>query len=152
MIQDGRFNRMPDVELSVDGIPAPAGSKRGFPIRRKNGSIGVAMSPASERSKPWMAIVSLAASIRCEAPLDGTLHVAMEFIMPRPKAHYTARRELKPGAPTYHEKRPDLTKLVRCVEDALKGIAWLDDSQVSVQSHSKRYGDKPGVVIRVWKI
>ena len=38
--------------------------------------------------------------------------------------------ELTPSAPKYKTSKPDVGKTARAVEDALTGIAWVDDSQV----------------------
>jgi Holliday junction resolvase RusA-like endonuclease len=58
---------------------------------------------------------------------------------------------LKASAPANHTIKPDVTKLVRSLEDSLKGIVWLDDSQVVKQSASKRYVhlEVAGAVVRI---
>ena len=48
---------------------------------------------------------------------------------------------LKPSAPAHHIKTPDLIKLARAVEDAMKGIIYQDDSQVCREHLSKVYAD-----------
>jgi Holliday junction resolvase RusA-like endonuclease len=37
--------------------------------------------------------------------------------------------------------KPDLTKLLRAVEDALTGVVWRDDSQIIHQVVNKEYAD-----------
>jgi crossover junction endodeoxyribonuclease RusA len=64
--------------------------------------------------------------------------------MPRPKGHYgSGKNELtvKNSAPKYPDKKPDCTKLLRALEDALTGILWIDDSQVVRQVVGKSYAD-----------
>lgn len=136
------------VRFFVSGLPATAGSKRGFPVRRKNGTIGVAMVADCKRAKPWMASVACVAAEHVETPIDGPVTLSLTFHLPRPKSHYGAKG-LKATAMMKHTKAPDLTKLVRCVEDALKGIAWFDDSQVWRQHTAKIYGEKVGVDVEI---
>ena len=140
------------VSFFVRGIPRPAGSKKGYPIRRKDGSIGVAMAPASEKSKPWMYEVKQAALAVCKAPMTGPLKVRWVFVMPRPTRHYRTGKysaELKANAPLVPMTTPDMTKLVRCAEDALRGVAWVDDAQVASQVNDKVYGVQHGLKVTI---
>lgn len=137
----------------VPGIPAPAGSKKGFPIRRKNGTLGVAIVDASKRSRPWKDRISaIAATAWPHAPLDQPLSLTLRFVMPRPASHYGSRKGekyLKNSAPKWHSGTPDTTKLIRAVEDALTGIVWRDDSLIVAQLATKIYGESTGVQIRI---
>lgn len=140
------------VRFFVPGVPQPGGSKKGFVVRTKTGKTRVAIVEDAKHNAPWRAKVALAAAEHFTAPLTGPLEAEFLFTMPRPKHHFgTGRRAeiLKPNAPTGHTGTPDITKLIRSTEDALKGIAWVDDCQIVVQSASKLYGDVPGCWIMV---
>lgn len=138
-------------EFFVAGLPATAGSKRAFPIRRTDGSLGVAVAPDNKKAKPWMSIIAESAGPHFACPIAAgrPISLRMSFILPRPKSHLKPNGELRRWAPEYPAVRPDCSKLVRCAEDALKGIAWSDDAQVVRLSVDKTYGETPGVVIRV---
>jgi Holliday junction resolvase RusA-like endonuclease len=72
--------------------------------------------------------------------------------MPRPKKHFRANGELRDDAPTYHTQAPDIDKLSRSILDALKGISWRDDGQVSYKLASKQYTEgraREGADIRI---
>ena len=72
--------------------------------------------------------------------------------MPRLKGHYGTGKNagtLKPSAPLFHTSKPDLDKLVRCIKDALTGIAWKDDAQVSLVCATKVYDEQPGARISI---
>jgi Holliday junction resolvase RusA-like endonuclease len=119
------------VKLTVLGLAQTQGNKSAFPFRRKDGSLGVAVTegrrPESRAAfKEWRGAVAACARLWLEqngspAPLSGPVAVTMTFYLPRPKS--APKRVLYPIA------RPDLLKLGRAVEDALKGLAWNDDSQ-----------------------
>jgi Holliday junction resolvase RusA-like endonuclease len=85
----------------------------------------------------------------------GPIELCLCFFLEHPKSHYRAgkfKHLLKSDAPLLHTIKPDLTKLVRAVEDALTGVIWKDDSQVSSACSLKQYapfGSKPGVRIIV---
>jgi Holliday junction resolvase RusA-like endonuclease len=145
------------VSFFVPGVPAPGGSKKGFFNPKLN---RVLMTPASKKTKPWMAQVSAFAMEAVQkgkgTVLTGAVLLWIEFRMPRPQNHFRTGQhegELKPNAPHFCTKKPDLTKLVRSTEDACTGIVWGDDSQVVIQNVSKVYcdpGQTPGAQIGVY--
>lgn len=142
------------VTFFVPGVPQPGGSKKGFAVRTKTGGTRIAIVEDAKHNAPWRAVVSLAGSEAFPAPLTGPLAVSFSFAMPRPKSHYRTGiydHLLKPGAPAGHTSKPDVTKLIRSTEDALKGIAWVDDSQIVSQSAGKMYTNdrRPGCWIMV---
>ena len=144
----GNFIRY--VAFKVDGIPAPAGSKRGF-VNRRTG--GVIITDASKRAKPWQARVAAAASEAMSGELlAGPLELTLTFTFPRLPSHFGTGRNagsLRASAPALPAVRPDVTKLVRAVEDALTGIVWRDDAQVIAQHAYKGYGASAGCEIEV---
>lgn len=138
------------LHIFVPGIPRPAGSKRGFAFHRKNGKLGVALADATgANGKEWRATLSGVISQAWQsAPLDDAVTLDLEFVLPRPKSHYT-KKGLRPNAPHWHTSKPDRLKLARAVEDAMTGVVWRDDSLTVTGSTCKRYGERPGVRIVV---
>lgn len=141
---------MTQIRFSVDGRPATAGSKRPFPFAGKDGRLHVAVSDNSgERGKSWRALlVDAARRAYVGPPLDGPLVLDVTFRFDRPRAHYgwkKSRPYVKPGAPDYPAVKPDATKLLRAVEDALNGVLWADDARIVVQRARKVYATSPGV-------
>ena len=114
----------------MPGTPRPQGSKIGFKARTG----AVVTKEQCKDLEAWRATVAAFARRAYQGPpLQGPVKLDLVFLMPRPKAHFRAgdrEKGLKPAAPGWHTKTPDRTKLLRAVEDALKGIAWMDDSQV----------------------
>jgi Holliday junction resolvase RusA-like endonuclease len=124
------------IRFFVPGIPRPGGSKKGFYIKKLN---RVVVTEDNKRSKDWRASVGDKAFEAVTAPLAGPLRVTFAFYLPRPKGHFNSRGEVRPSAPKYPTGKPDVTKLIRSTEDAMKGIAWNDDSQIVEQPGSKQY-------------
>ena len=141
------------IRVFVPGIPQSRGSKRAFPIKRKDCSVGVSVSDDNPKSKDWMASVAHAVSEAISGfPLKGPVGLHMQFVMPRLKSHFRTGRFsaiLRDDAPRYHITRPDRGKLQRAIEDALTGIAYLDDAQVCCGPVEKVYGDRPGVELTI---
>lgn len=134
--------------FTIQGEPATAGSKKAFPFRRKDGSLGSRVVDASgKKGVKWRRAVQEA--YRNAFPdldlMSCPVRLEIAFYFARPKCHYGTGRNadrMKGSAPCYHTKTPDLTKLTRALEDALTGLAWKDDSQVVSQITDKGYCSK----------
>jgi Holliday junction resolvase RusA-like endonuclease len=129
--------------LTVYGRAQPAGSKRAFFNKASGKAIVV---DDAKGSRPWKQEVAGAALDACAGEpilLDGPLVLVARFFLQRPKGHYRTGRNahlLRDSAPGYPASKPDTTKLLRAVEDALTGVVWRDDAQVVYQVASKHYG------------
>lgn len=124
--------------FTVYGVAQPAGSKRAGISKRGKTFV----YDDARKSRPWKSQVADAAgkAVNGAGLLAGPLKLTVVFTVPRPKGHYGARG-LRPSAPEHPIVRPDVTKLLRAVEDACTGLVWRDDAQVVEQHASKRYGE-----------
>lgn len=134
---------MTQVVINIVGIPAPQGSM----------SAGVSKSgKAFVRSdnpmtRPWRSAVAFEAkqAMVGKLPLEGPLRLTAVFQFPRPRSHYRGKsQELKAGAPLFKASKPDVSKLVRAVEDALTGIVYCDDARIAIIETQKVYADEGG--------
>lgn len=142
-------------EFRVFGKPATAGSKKGF-YNKKLGR--VLMVPDNKKQKPWMEAVKQAFLDKYSNKkpiMAGPVDLTIYFWFHRPKNHFRTGKNsgnLKEWAARMIHKptKPDLSKLVRAVEDALTGLAWRDDAQVTYLRAYKFYcrlNNKPRVTI-----
>ena len=144
----------PITSFSVHGTPRPGGSKRGFVT--KNGRVAM-VDASGKKGRDWRGDVQAAAleAFDGSPARDVPLALLITFLLPRPKSHYRTGKhsgELKPGAPSYNRSRPDLTKLLRSIEDALTGVIWHDDSLIVIQNCEKRYSESPGAIVEVFEV
>ena len=70
---------------------------------------------------------------------EGPLEMALSFELLRPKS--------APKRITMPAKKPDLSNMLKAVEDALCGVCYRDDSQIVRLTIEKHFGDKPGVAV-----
>lgn len=87
--------------------------------------------------------------------LIGSVAVEFVFYRRRPAGHFGTGRnasQLRPSAPSRPTTRPDVLKLARAVEDALTGVVWRDDAQITEQVLRKFYGEPERTVIHVWSL
>lgn len=129
------------LDVFVPGHARPQGSKRALGRGR--------MIESSKHVGAWrerIAFFVVQASIgRAVIAREIPVHTVIEFVMPRPKA--TPKRSTPPMI-----RQPDLDKMLRAVDDALTGVVWSDDAQVTATYTLKRYAEideAPGVWIRV---
>jgi crossover junction endodeoxyribonuclease RusA len=130
--------------VTVLGVPVPQGAIR---------SLGTGRPSVHANAKslhPWRQMV--AQQVRWQMgdaglhePLEGPMVLTATFVMPRPKSAPKSR-----WAP---DRRPDLSHLVRALEDAIvMGGGVVDDSQFVTEHVSKTYpagGAVPGVTFSI---
>lgn len=130
----------------------------GHPITQGSKSLGrsksgqIFMRPANPKLGEWrQQIAGVAMADYDGQVVTAPVRLTCTFWLRRPKGHY-GKHGLLPSASRYPTPAPDLSKLVRAVEDAMTGIVFRDDSQVVEQRARKRYaedGQAEGVKIRV---
>lgn len=135
------------IRFEVFGKPLTAGSKKPFQVRRKDAggnwirtgqTIIVDDNP---KTKFWKAAIQEAAGKAAggEILVNVPILLTARFYFARPKSHYRAGgQQLIARAPIEHIQKPDLSKLLRALEDALKGVVYGDDCLIP------RYGPDTG--------
>lgn len=138
--------------FTVLGTPAPQGSFRAAYSEKSKRAFVI---QSCKRTMPWrQEVAAKAEEAMLKGKLDlftGPLKLTAYFFMPRPKGH-VGKKGLRPSAPLFPDKKPDLSKLVRAIEDAMTGIVYVDDAQIVLYDVAKFYaseGQGPGVRIIV---
>lgn len=137
----------------VPGVPVAQGSKKSLGPGRPW------IEANKDRLMPWRDSVAHAARAawgQWEADdwlFPGPVRLDLVFSFPRPKSHYRTGShagELRADAPLWKTSAPDLSKLVRAVEDAITiaGI-WRDDAQVAQLHAVKQYAHTPGLAVTI---
>jgi crossover junction endodeoxyribonuclease RusA len=126
------------IRFFVPGIPAPQGSHKAFMPR---GARFPVITDDNAHTRPWRAMVALVGSQHGSGDLlEGALTLTAKFYLPRPRT--------LPKRITEPTRKPDLSKLIRAIEDALTGVLWKDDPQVVLTIAKKLYGS-PGCEITI---
>ena len=162
---------LPVVSFFVFGKAAPAGSKTVVKSVTEDGRVVSRARHARKSTAPWMAqIRQQAGELRVREgleTLEGPLWTHFTFWRARPKGHLRIANnqltnEVKARAPEWPDTQPDLTKLVRAVEDALtQAEIWKDDARVVLHINEKRFCESwipgrtastPGVAIVIGRM
>jgi Holliday junction resolvase RusA-like endonuclease len=84
-----------------------------------------------------------------DQPLAGPVAIRVLAVFTCPKSDH---RKRDPLARRWHTKRPDADNVLKAVKDAAKGVLWLDDCQVCLETCIKEIGaqgEAPFVEIRI---
>ena len=82
-------------------------------------------------------------------PSDKPLRVDITFYMSIPKSTPIGRRIQMLEKDNIHTMKPDIDNLIKTVFDALNGVAYEDDKQISDVHTYKRYSEQPRTEITI---
>lgn len=110
------------------------------------GGFGRAYVPKTHAVHAYRQAVALAAKAAGCEPGGEPVNVVIDFVFGRPKSHLR-KSGLRADAPVL--PRSDLDNMAKAVLDALNGVAWVDDSQVSRLVVEKSYGTEGRTTVRI---
>lgn len=112
----------------------------GQPIAKARPRFGKGKVYTAPSTKSFEHAVGVYASMVCKKPLEGAVSLSIIFCMKAPKS----------GKEGWHISRPDLTNLIKAIEDGMNGIVFKDDAQIAQITCSKVYSNKPetSIVVR----
>jgi len=139
------------INFFVRGLPKTQGSTRTWVVKGKP-----ITTTTTKGLYDWRRLIADQAQGHApKSPWDAAVIMWATFYLPRPKSESKKVR-------TYPSRRPDLSKLLRAVEDALTHIFWTDDSRIVMAHITKQWADDPsvdekdrrppGVYIEAWPI
>lgn len=130
------------IEIVVLGKPVPKGRPR------FNRQTGAAYTPAKTASFEAQLKYAALQVMGDRPPLDGPLDLDMTVVVPV-AASWPKKKQAGALAGTIRPTgKPDFDNYQKVV-DALNLVVWIDDGQIVRSTFEKRYGDKPGMWIRV---
>ena len=125
----------------VHGIPQSQGSTKAFVVKGRP-----VITSTNKNLHEWRDLIRLVAQEHATWQSWGAVGIDAVFLMPTPKT-YPKTKE-KPMV-----TRPDIDKLQRALFDALTGVFYRDDSQITKVTIEKRYGrEKTGVYVNIWEV
>jgi len=77
------------------------------------------------------------------SPLDGPLALSVRAYSAIPQSWSQKKRQAAMDGEIRPTKKPDADNLLKFVGDALNGIFWADDKQITTASISKYFSDRP---------
>lgn len=133
------------VSFEVPGDPVPQPRPR-ITTRGKHGH---AYTPAGHPIHAYRAAIAAAARAAGATPTDhAPLTVIIDLVFVRPPSHFKASGELNPRT-AKPVPRGDCTNYAKGVEDALNGVAWVDDVQIGKVVVEKTWGTEARTTVRI---
>jgi Holliday junction resolvase RusA-like endonuclease len=134
---------MKPITFTVPGDPVPQPRAR----ITTRGKFAHAYTPKAHPIHDYRHAISQAAIAAGATPTTHEpITLIIDLVFKRPESHYT-KKGLRPNAPVL--PRPDVSNCQKGIEDALNGIAWVDDKQVGKAIVEKSYGDEARTTVRV---
>ena len=125
-------------EVIVWGKPATQGSKKFVGMSKAGHAILV---EDSTRTRPWRESVRWAIlgayPFAKDRLLPGAVAVQLHFTLPKPKS--APKRRI-----TYPATKPDVSKLIRCVEDSMVDLGLIEDDARIVLETARKYYPNEG--------
>ena len=134
---------MKAIAFEVPGDPVPQPRAR----ISTRGGFGRAYTPDSLPIHAYRAAIAEAAREAGATPTDtAPITLIVDLVWVRPKSHYrkAGLREDAPKLP-----RADCSNCLKGIEDALNGVAWVDDTQVGKVIVEKSYGTEALTTVRI---
>lgn len=82
----------------------------------------------------------------------GYIEAYITAIFPIPKSYSKKKTEELLSGHSNYDKKPDCDNLAKIILDSLNGLAYKDDSQVTVLHIRKEYGTQPKVIVELKEI
>jgi Holliday junction resolvase RusA-like endonuclease len=118
-----------------------------IPLKRHRTHGKRTYDPSARDKRDWLASIH---SLAPAEPWAGPVVLDVVFSLTQPAYHYTAKGDIKERY--LHErptKRPDLSNMLKFIEDAMNGVFYVDDSQIVQVSMSKRWHQNASSTVRL---
>jgi Holliday junction resolvase RusA-like endonuclease len=133
------------IRFTVPGPPVPQPRPKISTI----GGRGRAYVPASHPIHTYRQAVAIMAKSAGATPTTAApLTLEIELVMVRPQSHYKANGELNQRT-ALPVPPGDCSNYQKGIEDALNGVAWVDDVQVGKTVVQKSYGPEARTTVRI---
>ena len=139
---------MSEIRIVVPGNPVGKGRPRAFQTRGARRTIKM---HTPEKTRAYEQAIALAGKLAMQGrePLGGPVAMRLDIFMPIPASWSKAKREAALLSSVMPISKPDASNVLKAVEDAMNGIAYIDDSQIIDVWVRKRYSHEPRIELAV---
>lgn len=139
---------MNEIHIVVPGNPVGKGRPRAYQTRGPRRTIKM---HTPEKTRAYEDAVALAGKLAMQGrePLGGPVAMRLNIYMPIPASWSKVKREAALLGGVMPISKPDSSNVLKSVEDALNGIAYIDDSQIIDVWVRKRYSHDPRIELEI---
>lgn len=131
------------IRFDIPGPPVGKGRPR---ATRANGFVSF-YTPAKTRN--YEQAVAMAGRAVCRQPIAGPLRMSLFVRMAVPKSWTKRQREDALSGCLRPTSKPDLSNVIKAIEDGLNGVCYLDDAQIVRLQAESWYAPTPGVTVEI---
>lgn len=138
------------VSFTVLGDAAPYRERT--KIIRPKGRAGYLVTSKKEASTSnYQAAIRMQATSTMAGrdPLDGSVELDVTIYMAIPRSWPSYKQEMAETGALRPCQRPDATNVLKCIEDAMSSVVFVDDAYVADQIVRKRYSRRPRLEVTV---
>lgn len=117
-------------------------------VANKNCPGGRAYTPAVTVNYEASLRMAAQTAMSGRALFDGPVRISIVAQFAVPESYSKTKRALALGNNLLPTKKPDWDNIAK-LTDALNGVVWMDDKQITDATFAKRYSDDPGLAIKV---
>lgn len=133
------------IRFDIPGVPQGKGRARAGKVA------GKARLFTPEKTVAYEGLIALCArqAMAGRPPITGPVDVTVRCVFPVPASWSKRRRAEALGGLIRPTGKPDADNVAKAVGDGCNGVVWADDSAITDLTVTKRYGDRPEVVVIV---
>jgi len=94
-------------------------------------------------------LIALMYEHRPPEPLQGPLVLWVKAYLPIPKSMSKAKLREALERRLFPTTKPDVSNLLKQIEDVMNGVFWVDDKQIVIATVEKLYSDPPRWELRI---
>lgn len=156
------------IRFTIPGAAIPKGRARTYAETTKEGYVAfidgkpVMKTKTPSKTRDWEHFISLIArqaavrhGVRQPMPAGTPVVLGCLFYLPIPASWSKAKRQQARSGELRHTSRPDLSNLIKSIEDGAEGVLWENDSQIDCYGTvdgimtKKLYGDEPRTEVEI---
>ena len=122
---------------------------KGRPRIGKVGSHARMFTPAKTASYEGLIALAGTTAMDGRTLLECPVMVEMRIVLAIPQSMSKKRKAQAIAGELFPTKKPDMDNVIKAIYDGLNGVVWKDDVQVVDAFVRKRYGEVPGVHVRI---
>lgn len=122
----------------------------GQPIAKQRPRVtrsGIAYTPSKTVNYEAVVRLTYQSKYPRQEPILGRIEATIKAVFPIPKSYSKKKTEELLNGNYNYDKKPDCDNLAKIILDSLNGIAYKDDSQITVLHIAKEYGTQPKVIV-----
>lgn len=137
------------ITFEIPGVPL--GKQAMMPVHYNKGNYRYASMRIPPQTRSEMKRIS--DLFKCQYPhypvSKNAFEYKMDILLPIPKSFTKKQRDQIAKGKLRPTSKPDISNVMKLVEDALSKLVWQDDSQIVETNCGKWYDDNPGIIMEI---